>query len=444
MGLKRTLKWDRLSWDMLLSGICKPAAMFLSYIYVPIVLEYLGVEKYGVWSVILTIISWIGYFDIGIGNGLRNRLTEAIQDKSNAKAKKMISSAYAISIIVMTLLSLIFVIVAQFIDWHFILGVTSFNESLKLIVIESVLLIAINFVFNLCIYVFYALQAASFVSFMQLLAMGINLIGVLLVRNVFQANLTVLAFIYGFSFVIVNMVGGFILYSKHKEFAPNIKEIDLTVGKDIISLGFKFFVIQICAMILFATDSVIISVLYGASDVTPYSTVNKLYIVVSSIYIAFLSPIWSSVTKDKTLRNISNIKRTTLKMLVLLIPFVILAVLLFFTFRPVSFWWLKKELLYSDMLLFFGMLYCLLNMWCSAFASVLNGMEVMRASVIIAVIQAVVNIPLSLLFSIAFSMESSGVLLGTVISMAIAAVAQPIVTYVYLKRMSRMKDDKSE
>lgn len=439
MSLKRTIKWDRLSLDMLLSGICKPAAMLLSYIYVPIVLEYLGVEKYGVWSVILTIISWIGYFDIGIGNGLRNRLTEAIHKNSNVNAKKMVSSSYAISTIAMASLSLVFVFVAQFVDWNIILGVNGFNENLKLIVIESVILVAFNFVFNLCINVFYALQAASLVSFMQLLAMGINLIGVLLIRNVFQANLTVLAFLYGFSFVIVNLVGGFILYSKHKEFAPSIKEIDFAVGKDIIGLGFKFFVIQICAMILFATDSVIISVLYGATDVTPYSTVNKLYLAVSSIYIAFLSPIWSSVTKDKTLKNISNIKKTTWKMLFLLIPFVIISVLLFFTFRSVSFWWLKKELEYSDLLLFFGLLYCILNMWCSAFASVLNGMEVMKASVIIAMIQAVVNIPLSLLFSVTFSMESSGVLLGTVISMAIAAIAQPVVTYIYLKKMSRIK-----
>ena len=64
--------------NMALSGICKPVSMVLSYIYVPIVLDYLGVEKYGVWSTILTILSWVSYFDIGIGNGLRNRLTESL------------------------------------------------------------------------------------------------------------------------------------------------------------------------------------------------------------------------------------------------------------------------------------------------------------------------------------------------------------------------------
>ena len=52
--------------NMVVSGVYKPIAMVLSYVYVRFSLSYLGIEKYGVWSTILTIISWINYFDIGI------------------------------------------------------------------------------------------------------------------------------------------------------------------------------------------------------------------------------------------------------------------------------------------------------------------------------------------------------------------------------------------
>ena len=78
--------------NMIASGVCKPLSMIISYIYVPIALDYLGVEKYGIWSTILTILSWISYLDIGIGNGLRNRLTESI-NKKDGQEKKLISSA---------------------------------------------------------------------------------------------------------------------------------------------------------------------------------------------------------------------------------------------------------------------------------------------------------------------------------------------------------------
>ena len=53
--------------NMIASGVCKPLSMIISYIYVPIALDYLGVEKYGIWSTILTILSWISYLDIEIG-----------------------------------------------------------------------------------------------------------------------------------------------------------------------------------------------------------------------------------------------------------------------------------------------------------------------------------------------------------------------------------------
>ena len=33
--------------NMAVSGICKPVSMIIGYIYVPVALNYLGVEKYG-------------------------------------------------------------------------------------------------------------------------------------------------------------------------------------------------------------------------------------------------------------------------------------------------------------------------------------------------------------------------------------------------------------
>ena len=58
-------KWNSLYKNMAISAICKPLSMIISYIYVPIVLNYLGIEKYGVWATILAILSWISYFDLG-------------------------------------------------------------------------------------------------------------------------------------------------------------------------------------------------------------------------------------------------------------------------------------------------------------------------------------------------------------------------------------------
>ena len=80
--------------------VYKGVSMVLSLVYVPIVLNYLGDYKYGVWASILNILSWISYFDLGIGNGLRNRLSESLASSTpRISPKVLVSSAYAMRLL---------------------------------------------------------------------------------------------------------------------------------------------------------------------------------------------------------------------------------------------------------------------------------------------------------------------------------------------------------
>ena len=78
--------------NMALSTVYKALSMVISYLYVPVVLAYLGEVKYGVWTTILNVLSWITYFDIGIGHGLRNKLAENLDKEGNEiKCRKYVS-----------------------------------------------------------------------------------------------------------------------------------------------------------------------------------------------------------------------------------------------------------------------------------------------------------------------------------------------------------------
>ena len=48
--------------NMALSTVYRALSMVISYLYVPVVLAYLGEAKYGVWTTILNVLSWITYF----------------------------------------------------------------------------------------------------------------------------------------------------------------------------------------------------------------------------------------------------------------------------------------------------------------------------------------------------------------------------------------------
>ena len=414
--------------NMALSGICKPVSMVLSYIYVPIVLDYLGVEKYGVWSTILTILSWVSYFDIGIGNGLRNRLTESL-NKHDHKSKKLISSAYAFISVIMLIMVILFSVAASFLDWNRIFGISDIEDNLTLVVITSVIFVAINFVLSICKNVLYSLQQAAHVSIMELMTQIFNLLGLLIVKQFVTGNLFLMAFIYGMSMVIVELVTTIILYKKRRELRPGFQYIDMQSGKQLTNLGVQFFIIQISALILFTTDSLIISRLYGAASVTTYSTINKMFNALIGVYSALLTPVWSAVTRAKVERHYEMLRRLLTKLRLIMLLFLGATLILMIVFRPLMRLWLRQELNYSTVLVLLGGMYCILSNWCNTYANIANGLELMKVSMITAVIQASVNIPLSLLFAEVFAMESAGVLAGTILSMGIAAIVLPIAVH---------------
>ena len=62
----------------------------------------LDTNKYGIWLAISSTVSWISILDIGLANGLRNKIAEYLAVKNyDPKLKIAVSSTYAILFIIM-------------------------------------------------------------------------------------------------------------------------------------------------------------------------------------------------------------------------------------------------------------------------------------------------------------------------------------------------------
>ena len=55
----------------------KVASIIISLLVVPITIDYVNAEQYGIWLTLSSIVHWISYFDLGLGHGLRNKFAEA-------------------------------------------------------------------------------------------------------------------------------------------------------------------------------------------------------------------------------------------------------------------------------------------------------------------------------------------------------------------------------
>ena len=130
-----TIDNGKIARSMGVSGACKVFSVLLSFVYIPLVMEYLGEEIYGVWAAILSVLSWIEYMDIGIGNGLRNRLTEKLGEGDIKTARELISSAYMLLSFIMMGAVAVFAILSGFLDYKNLLNIGSYQEKIQCVFI---------------------------------------------------------------------------------------------------------------------------------------------------------------------------------------------------------------------------------------------------------------------------------------------------------------------
>jgi len=71
-------------------------------------IDYVGIMRFGIWATMTAILHWVVFFDLGLGNGLRNTLVHALAQNERERACAVISTGYftigAISLIILVLL----------------------------------------------------------------------------------------------------------------------------------------------------------------------------------------------------------------------------------------------------------------------------------------------------------------------------------------------------
>lgn len=81
--------------NVLASLAVKGWSVVVQLLLVPLTLACLGVYENGVWLTISSVLLWIDNLDVGLGNGLRNKLAVCLAENNIEKARQMVSSTIA-------------------------------------------------------------------------------------------------------------------------------------------------------------------------------------------------------------------------------------------------------------------------------------------------------------------------------------------------------------
>lgn len=418
-GQDRSVKAKK---NILASFLIKGGSIAISILTVPLTLHYVNPTQYGIWLTLTSLVSWFSFFDIGFGNGLRNKFAEAKANGEHELARIYVSTTYAILIIISTSVLLLFVIINPFLNWSAILnapaGMAGELGVLALIVFGY---FCIDFVLQLIAIILNADQQPAKASLFNLLSGFLSLVIIFILTKTTEGNLVYLGVSFVGTQLLVLLFAGIWFFSgKYKMYAPTRKFVQFKYAKNLMSLGLKFFLIQIAFIILYETTIIIIAQLFGPEQVAPYNIAFKYFSVIPMVFGIIMVPFWSAYTEAYVKKDFDWIRATMkkLKGAWLLLTAASIGMLLFsnFVYRL----WVGDEIKVPFLLSAAIATYIIVNAWCTIFSVFLNGVGKLKLQLYSGLIGALINIPLAL-----FLGKQIGIT-GVVLSTLILAVANAI------------------
>ena len=414
--------------------------MFLGIVSVRLNLKYLGNSLYGMWVTISAIISWMSSADLGIGNGLRNELAQAFGKGDTDRQGKLVACGLTELSKVSCFVFLFFLIISQLMIKGKII-----DEQLRIPLYITTIFLCINLVLGISQAIAYGCQKSWLVTLTISMISLLNIINVsILLFTGIPQSLIVFSISNGMATVLPNIFLFIILKRKNMFCYRKCKKEYDVIKKSIINIGLQFFCLQLCAVILYSTDNVIINYLISSEMVTKYSVITSVYDMGSSLFAILLIPFWSAVTFHVAKNEFKWVENTLYKLLIIWGFYLLGVILVSIMFnRVVQLWLGDNAYFYETSLILTFAIYCGITCFSSIFVNMLNGLGKIKLQLGLAIIESLINIPLSVILAQKYELGILGVKLATLFCALINAIVLPIQAVVIIKK-KRMNGEADE
>lgn len=267
-----------------------------SIISIPLIINNLGKERYGLYATLLSVIVVLGFADLGLGLGLQNRVALLAKSKGQHNLKKAISSTFFFLVLVSFLAGMVLWLAWPYINWSELLNLHSgqaIDEAST-----AVAILASCFLFSLPFTIVKKLQNGFQTGYFNEIWTGVgNIAGllllILLIWNGSGIPLLILA-TFGATTLFLILNFGF-FFRKRKVLMPDLSFLDKEVFLTVLKEGGLFFFLQLLAALTNSIDAIILAGFVDTSTVAEYSTGYRIIVIATTPIIAFLNPMLPAV-----------------------------------------------------------------------------------------------------------------------------------------------------
>ncbi|HUC79800.1 MAG TPA: lipopolysaccharide biosynthesis protein [Flavisolibacter sp.] len=259
-------------------------------------------EQFGLWATITSATAIMATTDLGIGNALRNKLSEFYQKndpKADSEARDYFFSVlYFFLIIAVALAALLFLFQGA-IPYEKIFNTdnTSLKEKGVVILLSVQAIFLISIPLGIGANMFFAYGETKWVAWFSICnGLAAAMVISLLAWMGYDITVTAIAFF------ILQLIIYFIwtlLFIRRRQW--RFTQLSVTKSflrvKSLMALSLNFAILQIAGVFIFNASTIVVTANAGLSDSAEFNLVQKLYTFLIAVYLSLYNPLWAGFSE---------------------------------------------------------------------------------------------------------------------------------------------------
>lgn len=385
--------------NILASFIIKGWSAVIVLLMVPATLHCLGEYKNGIWLTISSLLLWIDNMDIGLGNGLRNKIAEYMAHGERERTRSLVSSTFAMLTCIIIPVMLVLLLLIAVGDPY-----TVFNAApakvphLEQVLMVTVILVCTSFVFKLIGNFYMGLQLPAVSNLLIALGQTLALIGTYIVLWSGSHSLMLVALVNTVSPLLVYLLAyPYTFFYKYPQLRPSFRLIDFKEAKAVINMGVQFFIMQISSVVLFMTSNILISNLFSPEMVTPYQITYRYFSILLVVFTVICMPFWNATTDAYQRNDMEWIRQAAQKLRLMTVGILACLVVMIALSDTVYAIWIDSQTVIDIRMSMVMAAYIFILIYSMRYSYFINGIGKLRLQLIFTATAAIVFIPLAYL-----------------------------------------------
>ncbi|WP_233972661.1 lipopolysaccharide biosynthesis protein [Pectobacterium versatile] len=374
--------------NMSLAVFFKIISAILGFVTVPILMKTIGVENYGLWAALVSVLGTIALFDFGLGQTLKNSIAEYLAREESHNVKKEILLNLFLAMKISVVILICFFILFPMVDiWK--------DNAFITILLYSFFILTFPLSMGNMI-----LQGSRDIGIQSAITVIAPLLFILFLYLFPKDSIQSITLIYIISFFISYFFLWFFILRRFdfKITKFNSSILKEKLQKEKINTSLNFFVIQLSSLILYSIGTFIVINAIDKTSAAYYDSLNKIFLFAMSLFNIGVAVFWPEVTRMKTLKNFQGIFKIYKVMLALSIFFSLGVIFLAYITPTLGEWWLGDFIKIRREDAYFFAALSIVQSLAYAGAVILNAFEDIRIQTYLSVISIIIMYPLCKFF----------------------------------------------